>query len=184
MCNSRVMQTHVPRHIRDYHHCSSNFMELRPSWEADSCAATQELPSILWKPKVPHLAYKSPSLVPIRSQINPVHTTPSGLSKIHFIVVHPPTSWSSGFSTNIVYSFLFSPFVLHALPISSSSTLSFWLYLANRTSYEAPHYVVFFNLLSLQLLPSKYSPQHPVLKHPQSASETKFRTDTEPQAKL
>jgi hypothetical protein len=29
-------------------------------------------------------------------------------------------------------------------------------------------------------LRSKYSPQHPVLKHPQSMSETKFRTLTEP----
>jgi hypothetical protein len=39
------------------------------------------------------------------------------------------------------------PCVLHALPISSSLTLSFELYLANRTSYEAPHYVVVSNLL-------------------------------------
>jgi hypothetical protein len=29
------------------------------------------------------------------SQIDPVHTIPSYLSKIHFNIVHPPTSWSS-----------------------------------------------------------------------------------------
>jgi hypothetical protein len=29
-------------------------MELSPSWEATNCAATQELPSILWNPKVHH----------------------------------------------------------------------------------------------------------------------------------
>jgi hypothetical protein len=29
------------------------------------------------------------------SQINPVHTIPSYLYKIHFNIVHPPTSWSS-----------------------------------------------------------------------------------------
>jgi hypothetical protein len=29
----------------------TNFMELSPSWEAANCAATQELPSILWNPK-------------------------------------------------------------------------------------------------------------------------------------
>jgi hypothetical protein len=40
------------------------------------------------------------------------------------------------------------PCVLHALTISSSLTLSFKLYLAKRTSYEAPHFAVFSNLLS------------------------------------
>jgi hypothetical protein len=39
--------------------------------------------------------------------------------------------------------------VLHALPISSSLVWSFYLYLANSISYEAPHYVVFSNLLPL-----------------------------------
>jgi hypothetical protein len=33
-------------------------MELSPSWEAASCAATQELPIILWNPKVPYPSYK------------------------------------------------------------------------------------------------------------------------------
>jgi hypothetical protein len=54
--------------------------------------------------------------------------------------------------------------VLHALPISSSLTWSFWLYLAKNTSYEAPHYAS-HHFISLRF---KYSPQYPVLKHPQS----------------
>jgi hypothetical protein len=65
--------------------------ELSPSWEAANCAATQGLPSILWNLKV----HKSPPMVPILSQIDPVHTIPSHLSKIYFNTVHPPTSWSS-----------------------------------------------------------------------------------------
>jgi hypothetical protein len=66
-------------------------MELSPSVEATSCAATQELPSILWKPKVHYRVHVSPPPVPILRHINPAHSTLSYLSKIDLNIVHPPT---------------------------------------------------------------------------------------------
>jgi hypothetical protein len=92
-------------------------MELSASWEATNCAATQELPSVLWNPKVHYRLHKSPSPVPILSRIDPISTIPSYLSKIHFNIVHPPTSWSSHWSLSFWLShqnFVYIPILLHA----------------------------------------------------------------------
>jgi hypothetical protein len=66
--------------------------KLSPSWGAVNCVAPQEPPSILWNPKAQYRVHKSPPLVPILSHIDPIHSIPSYLSKIHFNIVHPPTS--------------------------------------------------------------------------------------------
>jgi hypothetical protein len=72
-----------------------SLMELSPSWEAVSCAATQELSSTLWNQKFHYSVHKNPPLVPILSQIDPVHTSSTYLSKIRLNIVHLSTSWSS-----------------------------------------------------------------------------------------
>jgi hypothetical protein len=55
----------------------ANSTERSPSWEATSSSATQKFPNTLGDPKVHCRAYKSPPLLPILSQINPFHATPS-----------------------------------------------------------------------------------------------------------
>jgi hypothetical protein len=55
---------------------------------------------------------QNPPLVSVLSQINPVHTTPSYLSKIHFNIIHKPSFPSgffpSGLPTEILYAFTFT----------------------------------------------------------------------------
>jgi hypothetical protein len=65
-------------------------MELSTTPEAADCAATQELPSIIWNPSVHHRFHRSPQLFRILSQKNSIHTTLSHLSKIHLNIIHLP----------------------------------------------------------------------------------------------
>ena len=65
-----------------------------PSWEANWFAASQEIPHILWNPKVHYHTHKRPPPVPILGQPNPVHIPTSHLLEIHPNIIHPSTPMS------------------------------------------------------------------------------------------
>jgi hypothetical protein len=86
-------------------------MELSPSWQATSCAAIQELPYILWNPKIYYHVHKISPLVPILSQMNPVHATQSYVRSILILSNHlrlglPSGLFPSSIPTN---AFFFGP---------------------------------------------------------------------------
>jgi hypothetical protein len=143
-------------------------MELSPSREAATYAATQDLPRILRNPKVHYCGHKSPPLVPILSQTNLVSPRSNLILCTHPRLGLPSGLIPSGFPTNSLHAFLFFP--IHATYPAHFTLLTcpFYFCLVSSTSHEAPHYATFSYFLSPHPSSVQYSSEHPVLKHPQS----------------
>ena len=90
-------------------------MEQSCSWEANWFSASQEIPRILWNPRVHYRIHKCPPPAPILIQINPVHAPhPTSWRSILILSSHLRLGLQSGllpsgFSTKTLYTPLLSP---------------------------------------------------------------------------
>jgi hypothetical protein len=99
----------------------TNSMELSPSRKATSRLATQEFITILWNPKVP-LQEASTGSFTGSDEPNPYHHVSILILYYHLRLGLPSGLFVSSFPSKMLYSYLFVPWVLHALPISRPLT--------------------------------------------------------------
>jgi len=144
-------------------------MEQSSYWEANSHSASQEISCLLWEPEVHYRVHESPPLVPILSQMHPVHPY---FPKIRSNIAFPFTDSSKwyltlAFPTKIVYEFLISP--MRATCHANSIPLN----LISLITFGVKHKFGSSSICSLLQPPDTSSllvprfPQHPLFTHRQ-----------------
>ena len=97
--------------------------EQSPSWEATNFSPIQRIPRSFRKWQIHHRAHNNSPLVPILSQINPVHNLPFCSFKIHFNIIFTWTHIFWVISFIVMYSYCMFMYLHHA-NWHSSATLT------------------------------------------------------------
>lgn len=133
-------------------------------------SASQAIHRILWDPKFYYFVHKIPPFVRVLSQINPVHTVPDNLFKIHRTIMLPLTYRSSKWTLSVRFphqnSLCTSP-LTHMCNLSNKFRPSFnqpanilwWVQSMNLDRNAAQFLRVFPYLIPLL--------HHPILENPQ-----------------
>jgi len=156
-----------------YRNLLTQSMEQVPSWKDNQLSASQEIPRILWNPKVHYRIHKCSPPVPLLTQNDPVHAPhPTSWRSILILSSHLRLGLPSG-----LFPSVFPTKTVHA------SSLHHTCYMPRRSHssrFDHPNniwwrvqiiklLIMYFSPLPWYLVPlrPKYSPQQPILKHPQ-----------------